>query len=36
MTLEPQTEERTPEPGMDRRSFLTKAGYGVEIGRAHV
>ncbi|MDH3302590.1 MAG: ABC transporter substrate-binding protein [Acidimicrobiia bacterium] len=29
MTVETQTDDRSPEPGMDRRSFLTKAGYGV-------
>ena len=29
MTVEPHTDDRSLEPGMDRRSFLTKAGYGV-------
>jgi len=29
MNVEPQTDDRSPEPGMDRRSFLTRAGYGV-------
>lgn len=29
MTVEPQTGDRSPEPGIDRRSFLTKAGFGV-------
>ena len=29
MTVDPHTDDRSLEPGMDRRSFLTKAGYGV-------
>ncbi len=29
MTVEPQTDDLRPGPGMDRRSFLSRAGYGV-------
>ncbi len=29
MTVEQQNDERSQDPGMDRRSFLSKAGYGV-------